>query len=383
MNSDKHPENSHTTLLLSRFKDITSSIMDASYAGSLEQVLERIARVSAELVQARYAALGVPDGEGGLRYFKVSGMTPQEISHLEHLPRGKGLLGVIAKERKPIRVERIQDDPRSSGFCSGHPVMTSLLGVPIQVRERLFGILYLCDRTDGQPFSEEDEWLIETMAGYAALAIAGSELSEQRSRLTLLEERERISMELHDGVIQSLYAIGMYLDLMRTSDSAQISDLKPVIADLNAVIEDIRRYILNLKMSSYRQKTVYEALRDIVARLHVSETIRVEIDAPDTSPPFTPGAFEAICQMANEAISNALRHANARHVQISARQTEDSFQITVGDDGQGFDLRTTNADTGLGLRNMQQRAYLHGGHVHIDTSPGRGTRVTISVPPIM
>jgi signal transduction histidine kinase len=380
MHSDNYPRNRGTAILLSRLKDIASSILDASQAGSLEQVLERIAVVSSELVHARYAALGVPDEDGELRYFKVAGMTAEEVSHLAHLPRGRGLLGAIMKERKPIRVTRMQEDPRSGGFCSGHPTMTSLLGVPIQVGDRLLGIFYLCDRVDGQPFSEEDEWLVETMAGYAALAIAGSELREQQNRLTLLEERERIGMELHDGVIQSLYAIGLHLDLMRTSPEQDSTELDGIVENLNEVISDIRRYILNLKASSFRQQSVYDSLINIVARLHVPENVHVEIEAPHAQPPFTPGVFEAICQMANEAISNALRHANASFVKITAGPKDDSFQITIADDGQGFNLGKTQEDSGLGLHNLQQRAHLHGGHVHIDTSPGRGTRVSITIP---
>jgi len=378
--SDSHPENDSTSVILDRLKDIATAVMRAAEAGSLEQVLQRIAHVSGELVNARYAALGVPDGKGSLKYFKVAGMSPEQVSRLDHLPAGHGLLGVIMRERKAVRLERMQDDPRSGGFCSGHPTMTSLLGVPIQVGEQLFGILYLCDRLDKRPFSEQDEWLVETIAGYAALAIVGSQLSEQQSRLTLLEERERISLELHDGIIQSLYAIGMHLELVRTAENPPGADLKPAIHDLNTVIEDIRRYILNLKVSSYHRGTVSDYLRDVVARLHVPESISVTIDAPDTEPPFMPHTFEAICQMANEALSNALRHANATHVNISAQQDENVFQITVADDGQGFDLSNAGQHSGLGLQNLGQRALRHGGQVNIDTGPGRGTRVTIIVP---
>lgn len=318
--SDIPPENNSTTIILNRLKDMASAVMSAAEAGSLEQVLQRIAHVSGELVNAHYAALGIPDGKGSLKYFKVAGMSPEQVSRIGHLPVGYGLLGAIMKERKAVRLERMQDDPRSGGFCSGHPTMTSLLGVPIQVGAQLFGILYLCDRLDGQPFSEQDEWLVETIAGYAALAITGLQLSEQQSRLTLLEERERIGMELHDGIIQSLYAVGMHLDLIRTEPSAPVPTLKPAIADLNTIIEDIRRYILNLKASSYRAGTIYDCLQDVLTRLHIPETVTIEIDAPHTHPPFTPHTFEAICQMVNEAVSNALRHANANSIKISTRE---------------------------------------------------------------
>ena len=378
--SDIHPENESANFLLNRLKDIATAAMSAAEAGSLEQVLERVAHVSGELVNARYAALGIPDGKGGLRYFKVAGMSPEQISHIEHLPIGRGLLGAIMEERQAVRLERMPDDSRSSGFCSHHPPMTSLLGVPVQSGDRLFGLLYLCDRLDGQPFSEQDQSLIEAMAGYVALAIVGSQLSEQQSRLTLLEERERFGMELHDGVIQSLYAIGMNLELMSTAPDRSLPDLQPVIRDLNTVIEDIRRFILNLKTSSYRQRTIYENLRDVLARLHVPDTVTVEIEAPDLPPPLSPQAFEAVSQMVHEAISNTLRHARASYVKVSTYQDESSFQILIADDGQGFDLNDASRRAGLGLRNIQQRALLNGGQVHIDSAPGQGTRLTIIIP---
>lgn len=366
--------------ILDNLKEIASAVMYAAQADDLEQVLERIAQISAELVNARYAALGVPDDKGGLQYFKVAGMSPEALKRLDHLPKGLGLLGALLKERKVVRLSNMHDDPRSVGFCAGHPTMTSFLGVPIQVGQQLFGILYLSDRRDGQPFSEQDEWLIETMAGYAALAIAGSHLREQQNRLILLEERERIGMELHDGVIQSLYALGMHLDLVRDLENVKSEDFKPIIDGLNDVIEDIRRYILNLKLRNYQQKTVYESLQEMLTRLHVPDSMHIEIDAPHTSPPFTPAVFESICQIANEALSNAMRHANAHSIRLAARETERVFEISVVDDGEGFNLTDMAQESGLGLRNIQQRARLYGGTVLIDTAPGKGTSVKIVVP---
>ncbi len=378
--SDNYPQNDNTILILDRLKEIATAVMGAAEAGSLEQVLQRIAHVSSELVNAQYAALGVPDGKGGLRYFKVAGILPEQVKRINHLPFGHGLLGVIMHERKALRLEKMTDDPRSSGFCPGHPMMTSLLGVPIQVGEQLFGILYLCDRLDKQPFSEQDEWLVETIAGYAALAIAGSQLSEKQSRLALLEERERIGMELHDGVIQSLYAIGMQLQLTRLSNQLAEDPLGEPVKNLDTVIEDIRRYILNLKVSSYTQRTVSEGLHDMVARSHVPSTLTIHIDAPNRLPPFAPPVFEAVCQIGFEALSNVIRHANANQTTISVTQSERMFQMVIEDDGQGFNLNDADQHHGLGLRNIQQRARIHGGNVDIQTGVNQGTRLTITVP---
>lgn len=374
MTNDNLPDQDVTFIL----RDIASSVMQAAGAGTVEQVLERIAHVSADLVKAKYAALGVPDGGGGLRFFKVAGMTEAQIARMDHLPHGRGLLGAIMAERQALRLEHMRDDSRAAGFCAHHPSMTSLLGVPVQVGKRLFGILYLCDRRDGQPFTEQDQWLVETLAGYAALAIAGAEISEQQGQLAMLEERERIGMELHDGVIQSLYAIGMNLDILRLGGAVQPDDLRETIGNLNNVIDDIRRYILNLKAPTDR--TVHGYLHDVIERLYVPQTINVDLDAPHLPPPFSPGIFEAICQIANEALSNAVRHANAQNITISAGLEGLYFNVVVKDDGLGFDLLDPERHDGLGLRNIQQRARLHGGTVHIDSRPGNGTQVTISIP---
>ena len=363
---------------LSQLQEIASAVMFAAEGGTVDQVLERIAHVARDLAQARYAALGVPDGKGGLRYFKVSGMTTEAIRQVDHLPVGRGLLGAIMEEQKVIRLARLQDDPRSIGFPTGHPPMESLLGVPIKVGIQLMGILYLCDREDGQPFDERDERLIETVAGYAAVAIAGATLNEQQSQLRTLAERERIGMELHDGVIQSLYAIGMHLDLMRTGDTIGKQDVGQIIDSLNLVIEDIRRYILDLKSAS--NVTIYACFRDILNRLYVPGDLQVEIDAPEEPPPFNAATFEAICQIANEAISNAVRHADATRLMIRTLHEQNRFQIMIDDNGKGFDLGAVHEHAGLGLRNMKHRAQLHDGNVTIETSPGQGTRLTITIP---
>src|SRR5690606_34156997 len=377
MNSDKYPVKNEQDIL-NQLREIAESVMYAAEGGTIEQVLERIAHVSRGLVRARYAALGVPDGRGGLRYFKVSGITQEQVRQIPHLPVGRGLLGVIMRDREVVRLERISDDPRSVGFPPGHPPMQSMLGVPIQAGTQLLGTLYLCDREDGLPFDERDQWLIETMAGYAALAIAGAQLSEQQARLSKLEERQRIGMELHDGVIQSLYAVGMHLDLMRYAGNVRSEDLGEIIGQLNQVIEDIRRYILNLRAT--RVGTISDCFREMLGRLYIPSNLQVEINAPDEPPPFAESTFAGICQIANEAISNAVRHAEATCIVISTLYDQHRFQITITDDGKGFDLEAARANSGLGLRNMEYRARLYGGHVTIQTEPGQGTTLTITVP---
>jgi len=368
--------------VLPRLKEIAEMVMRAAEADTLGEVLERIAEASRELVGARYAALGVPDGKGGLEFFEFSGMDRDMIPVIGHLPLGRGLIGAVMRERQPIRVEHMQADPRSTGFPANHPPMEKFLGVPIMTGPDLYGQLYLADRLDGKPFDEQDQWLIETLAGYAALAIAGANLREQQQRVALLEERERISMELHDGVIQSLYAIGMHLELLRLSEKpVEEGEMKSMVGSLNDVIEDIRSYIQNLKLRERYGHNLREFIYDITRKLHIPRTIHIEIDTPnETMATLAPKVYEAMCQMANEGISNVIRHAHATHLKVSASQTDRAFQLKIADDGIGFEANHIEDGSGLGLRNIRQRARLNGGDVYIDTAPGRGTCLTINMP---
>lgn len=379
MASDENPSN-EVQIVLSRLQDIASAVTHAAQAESYEQVLERIAEVARELIRARYAALGIPDGKGGLKFFKVAGISAHEILLMDHLPVGRGLIGAIMRESETIRLPKMEGDPRSSGFPKNHPHMTSFLGTPIRVADQLYGMFYLCDRIDGQPFDERDEWLAETIAGYAALAIAGSRLREQEGRLTLLEERQRISMELHDGVIQSLYAVGMYLDLLRVEKTTSSDELTAAIQDLNTIIDDIRGYIMNLKHSDEQNWTIRSCLQEVVGKLRLPNSLSVEIEAPDSEPLFSATTFDAICQIVNEAVSNSVRHAKASKIKITALQNANSLLIIVRDNGVGFDPRIIQTSEGLGLRNIQQRAALYGGQIHIETALEEGTRVTLTVP---
>jgi signal transduction histidine kinase len=366
--------------VLSRLKEVANAVKVAAEERDLEIMLERIAQVARELVKTKYAALGVPDGEGSLSYFKVAGMTKEQASHIAHLPKGHGLIGAIMRERKVIRLNRMQDDTRSSGFPSHHPFMDSFLGAPIIAGNHLYGMLYLSDKEDATEFNNEDEQLIEMLAGYAALAIAGAELNEQQNRVSLLEERERIAMELHDSVIQSLYGIGMQVDLMRRKEETiGNQELSGLVDNLNEVIEDIRNFIGNLR-TGCQKMTVRAYFFHMKERLHSPQDIEFIIDAPETYAPFTPAVFESICLIANEAMSNAIRHAEATHIHVLIEQTKSSFSIEVSDNGRGFDTNTATSGMGLGLHNMQQRARIFGGEVSIESKEGEGTRLQISIP---
>ncbi len=367
------------TNIVKQLNKISSAVMYATEGVDLNEVLQRVAEVSRALVQCKYAALGIPDGKGGLAHFKVAGISQEEMARIGHLPIGHGLIQAPIRERHIIRLENMQEDERSVGFPDNHPQMTSLLGVPIQMGDQLFGVLYLCDREDGQAFTDQDQQLIETLAGYAALTIVGAMSNEQQSQMKVLEERERIGMELHDGVIQSLYALGMQLDLLRITEGLQPDQLKPVIGGIDTVISDIRRYIMRLRTVDGQQKTIYACFQEMSQKLHFADNIDVHIHAEDNAPPFPPATFEGLCLIINEALSNAVRHAQATEIIISAITDDTTFKVQVQDNGKGFDIKTIE-DSGLGLSNMHKRARFYGGTVKVDSAVGVGASIEIIIP---
>jgi PAS domain S-box-containing protein len=213
----------------------------------------------------------------------------------------------------------------------------------------------------------------------------GIDITEQkRAEEALLAERTRISMELHDSVIQSLYAIGLQIDSMETGEDEQPEGLHSIAGAIDRAIKDIRQYILDLDASNPHSPTIQDCLvNEVLPRLHIPESTTVELHMPDLPLPTPPNMVDGICLMANEAISNAVRHAEPSRITITGQLVDDTIQIIVADDGLGFDPDTAAQGDGLGLRNLQQRAKLYGGRVRIDASPGGGTSVTISIPTLV
>jgi signal transduction histidine kinase len=344
---------------------------------TLERILKRLAEIAARMVGARYAALGVPDSMQGLSEFLVYGMSEEEIALIDHPPEGHGLLGVLLNSEHPIRLPRLQDHPKSVGFPEHHPYMTRFLGVPIVSKGQVLGSLYLCDRLDGQPFTEDDERMISLLAAHAAIAIENARLSEQLRRLAVLEERDRISMELHDGIIQSIYAIGIKLELMRLSAPEHAEQLTAINADLNRVIEDLRRYIRDLRVGVELSLTLREQMNDLAKRFREVCSARLVMDVSNITN-LNEDRLHALLQITREALSNIVRHAHATEVYVDLHETPTHVTLVISDNGRGFDPKTT--PPGIGLRNIRQRVRQLEGTVEIESRLGRGSTITVMLP---
>lgn len=351
---------------------------------SLPRTLQRITNITRELVGAKYTALGVPSGDGGLRTFVTAGLQPAMAAGIEHEPRGMGLLGAILESDEPIRLDDLRDDERSAGFCDHHPFMKRFLGVPIigHNQQRL-GNLYLCDKADDQPFTETDERIVKLLAALAAVAIENAYLHGQLQESALNTERDRIAMELHDGVIQLIYAVGMKLEIIRgntTLDSEETRRFQSVFDDLNRVIEDIRNYIHDLRSATLQQSTLQQQLRNLAQHFKDFSAVDVIFDMPRELPPLSDTQRHSLLQIVREALANVARHAEASHVKITIQPTDHKLQVVIQDDGRGFDTSRIQAESHFGLNNLYTRVRRLGGSLNIESEIGHGTTLFLVVP---
>ncbi|CUS02332.2 putative two-component histidine kinase [Candidatus Promineifilum breve] len=358
-------------------------------AGELDvdKVLQLIVDSAREVVGAAYAALAVGDwrvpGPGNVHRFVVSGMGRDEISNVIHWPHGRGLLGAVIHGQEPIRLKHIHDDPRSVGYPKGHPPVEGFLGVPIIGSGETLGNLYLTNKQEGLEFTAADQQLIEMLAAHAAVAIQNARLYAQVERLAILEERTRIGMDLHDGVIQSIYAVGLTLESTRLAlpdDADEVSSLLDVaIEGLNDAIRDIRNFILDLRPRRFAGD-VQQGLAQLVREFQANTMVPVSVDFPERLEDLPLPIGRAIFLTTQEALANIARHARAKNVILSLKYADKSVMLTVQDNGRGFDVTNESLRVGHGLANMQARAEsLHGSFL-IEATLHKGTTLLMSLP---
>ncbi|NDJ77764.1 MAG: GAF domain-containing sensor histidine kinase [Chloroflexi bacterium] len=380
VSSNEHNHDDRCTAMLDALSRAAAAITSEL---NLPRTLKAITDIARELVGARYAALGVPEDDGTLKAFITSGMDAEFEQHVGPEPVGHGLLGAVLESDEPIRLDDLTQDPRSVGFSPGHPVMQRFLGVPIISRGERLGNLYLTDPLDGEPFSADDERLIVLLADQAAVAIENARLSEQLQTIALSRERDRIGMELHDGVIQSVYAVGMKLEIMRgqfAMTPEQEAQYHGIINDLNHIIEDIRLYIRNLRSARDEQATFKQRLENLARHFRDFARVDVIVDVPTTLRTLTDKQRHSLTQIGREGLSNVARHAHASQVRVTVREADNNLLLTVEDNGVGFDPVAMQDPESFGLQNMEQRARRLGGTFSIESGTAQGTLLIVKVP---
>jgi signal transduction histidine kinase len=367
-------------------KAVSDAVLAVAAQVSVEEVLQQLVDRARVLAGARYAALGIPDGAGGFSRFLVSGMSDELITAMGPLPRTHGMLGAMLEAQAPYRTQDIHGHPRFRGWWPDeHPDMRSFLGVPIVAPEGVIGAFYLTEKEGAPAFGAEDQELIELLAAHAAIAITNARLYEQSRELSILSERNRLALELHDVVSQKLFSLVLTAEAASTLLDRDPPAARAQMARLQALareaLEELRSLLLELRPPEPDRDGLCGALRKHVAVLRRVHDVAIELDVDDgIGAGVDKGRDLEILRIAQEALHNALRHAAAHTVAVRLAGHDGRLVLEVQDDGIGFqpaddELRSKH----LGLTSMEERARRLGGRLEIRSRPGAGTTVRLEV----
>jgi signal transduction histidine kinase len=363
------------------FEHVSQVVLAMASQLSVRDVLQKIVRSARSLAGARYAALGVPGENDTFAEFLVDGLSARQQAAIGPLPRQHGILAVMLREGKPLRLDDIRTDPRFWGWPAAHPELTDVLGVPIKDGSDTVGFIFAAAKTEPGGFTERDERMVSLFASYAAIALANARLYERGRELSVLQERARLARDLHDAVSQKLFSVRAKARaaavLVARDPARAIEEMDSVAALAGQAHAELRAVIDGLAPPELEAGGLAASVRGyavLAGRTHGAEVVVRAADLPALAPHLE----TAIYRVAQEAIGNALRHSGSQQVTVSLSRRQRAVVLEISDDGAGFDPGTP--PQGLGLASMRERAASVGGKLTVTSAPGSGTRVRLSVP---
>ncbi|MGW0184744.1 GAF domain-containing sensor histidine kinase [Streptomyces sp. NPDC003362] len=368
---------------------VSSALLAMSRHLEVRDVLKTIVASARELLDAQYAALGVPDDHGGFAQFVVDGVSDEQWKAIGPLPRQHGILASMLHEARAERLADVREDPRFEGWPSAHPELADFLGVPIRDGDEILGALFLANKNCALPaggcnFTEDDEELLTILAQHAAIALTNARLYERSRELTIAEERSRLAHELHDAVSQKLFSLRLTAQaataLVDRDPARAKCELQQVAALAAEAADELRAAVVELRPAALDEDGLVATLRTQIQVLDRAHTARVSFDSCGVRA--LPAAQEeALLRVAQEALHNALRHSGADRVDVALEKRGNGAVLRVTDDGSGFDPRQVRrAGRHLGLVSMRDRAGGVGGRLTVESAPGKGTTIEMEVP---
>ena len=363
---------------------MSRAVLAISAEITVDALLQKMVDAARELVHARYAALGIPDGEGGFEQFITSGMSDAQIAAIGPLPRTHGLLGAMLEDPAPFRTQDIKQDPRFIGWPDAHPSMGSFLGVPIVSKGAIIAAFYLTDKSHHGQFSESDQSIIEMLAAHAAIAIENARLYERSRELSVIEERNRLARDLHDSVSQTLFSVVLNAESAVTMLDRDGPDARPQLEKVRDLareaLQEMRSLIFELRPAELEADGLVATLGKHVEVLRRVGHIEIEF-AVRGDRRLARDVEQGLFRIAQEALNNTMKHAQARHVMVSIDLQGAAARLHVKDDGSGFNPSSPGVRSKrLGLTSMRERAEAMNGELRIDSAPGAGTEVRVEVP---
>ncbi len=366
-------------------REVSAAVLAVTAHLSVRDVLRTILTSARRLVGARYAALGIPDGDGGFGEFIADGLTDEEWDAIGPLPRTHGVLAVMLCDPNPVRLADIREHPQFGWWPAEHPELTDFLGMPIMDGDEFVGELFLANSCEPGGFTAEDEELMRLLAAHAAIAIVNARLYERGRELSIVEERDRIARELHDSVTQKLFSLRLTADaasaLLEREPARAAAELATVRKLAAEATDELRAIVVGQRPADLRGDGLDIALRKQVELLDRVHEPTISYTSCHCVPALTESRQQALYRIAQEAMHNALRHAGATRIDMSMVAHGGSVTLEVRDDGAGFDPRSAQgAGRRLGLASMRERARSAGGRFEVTSEPGRGTTVRLVVP---
>ncbi|WP_243866422.1 GAF domain-containing sensor histidine kinase [Actinophytocola oryzae] len=365
-------------------RDVSAAVLAVTSHLSVRDVLTTILSAARKLVGARYAALGVPDEDGGFAEFLAEGLTDAEWDAIGPLPQQHGVLGLMLSDPNPVRLADIRDHPRFGWWPKAHPTLTHFLGMPIIDGDEIVGELFLANSDKPDGFTAEDEELVRLLAAHAAIALVNARLYEHSRTLSIVEERNRIARELHDAVSQKLFSLRLTADaasalLDRDPERAraELATVRRLAAEASS---ELREIVVGHRPADLDGDGLDRALRKQVELLDRVHEPAIRFAGCDCVPTLTERGQEAVYRIAQEAMHNALRHADAKRIDVVLTSDDATTVLRVTDDGVGFVPAGTGAGRRLGLASMRERAEEAGGTLTVTSAPGGGTTVRLEVP---
>lgn len=358
---------------------VSSAVLAVTRHLSVREVLQVIVRSAQRLLDARYAALGVPDEDGSFGEFVAEGITDKQWDAIGPLPRQHGMLGAMLREGAPVRLPDLTKDPRFEYWPKAHPVMKDFLGVPIRDADEVLGIIFLANKRTSGGFTQADQDLLTLFAAHAAIALTNARLYERGRELAMLEERNRVARELHDAVTQKLFSLrlsaqaaGAMLGLAPDKAAVELERVQHLAGE---ALAELRAVIVELRPAELDRHGLAETLRKHVRLLDRLHPSLVAFEG-DELPPLDSVVEVAVLRVAQEALHNALRHSGAGRVLVRLTYEDGKLALTVSDDGSGFEQAESR---GLGLVSMRDRAESVGGMMTVESVLGQGTTVRVEV----
>jgi signal transduction histidine kinase len=369
-------------------REVSAAVLAVTAHLAVRDVLRTILTSARKLVGARYAALGIPDGDGGFAEFLADGLTDEEWAAIGPLPRTHGLLAVMLCDPNPVRLANIRDHPNFGWWPAAHPTLTDFLGMPIMDGDEFVGELFLANSCNPGGFTAADEELMRLLAAHAAIAIVNARLYERGRELSIVEERNRIARELHDSVTQKLFSLRLTADaasaLLERDPARAAAELATVRTLAAEATEELRTIVVAARPADLRGDGLDIALRKQAELLDRVHRPAVRYVSCHCVPALTEARQQAVYRIAQEAVHNALRHAGATRIDMSMVSHDHTVVLEVRDDGAGFDPGAAESAAGsgrrLGLASMRERARTAGGRFEVTSAPGRGTTVRLVVP---